>query len=657
MSFSPEFLDELRGRVRLSDVVGRKVRLVRKGREHSGLCPFHNEKTPSFTVNDDKAFYHCFGCGAHGDAIRFLTDSEGLNFRDAVERLAQEAGLAIPDERPEDAERARHRATLHDVNEAAAKWYESQLWTAIGRDALAYLRKRGLTDETIRAFRLGYAPGGGKTALKDGLVARDIEVALLEEAGLLVTPDGERDSFDRFRNRVMFPILDNRGRVVAFGGRALDDAPAKYLNSPETPLFHKGRMLYNLVGARGPARDRNRVIVVEGYMDVISLSQAGFPEAVAPLGTALTEDQIGELWKVVPEPVLCFDGDNAGRRAAARAVERALPLLKPGHSLRFTMLPQGEDPDSFVQTQGTDAFGTLLNEAGGLADLLWSGLIDAHPADTPERRAGFEATVRETLQRISDGKVRHFYESEFRDRMFTLFRPQSTRAGEYGQKRGAGQRTDFNGRSPAGFSRRGAKTIRDQRLDPISGRLSAARLKTTALSRDDAGAQNAAVRSRGREGFLILSVINHPALIDPHGEELLTIEFRNGDLDKLRSEIIRIAASVPDLDMIRLRSHLKDQGYGRVLASLDKALEPVWLLKPNAALVDVETGWRHVLGLHRQVTVLQHERERLEAELEQELSDDAYDRLKGVLREIEEAEGREANLTGFGIASGRNITG
>ncbi|MEX1147571.1 MAG: DNA primase, partial [Sphingomonadales bacterium] len=422
MSFTPEFLDELRGRLRLSEIVGRKVRLVRRGREFTGLCPFHSEKTPSFTVNDDKAFYHCFGCGAHGDAIRFLTDSEGLPFPEAVERLAGEAGLALPARDPQAEARAKARAGLKDVQAMAAKWFESQLWSASGSEGLAYLRRRGLDDQTIRRFALGHAPEG-RTALLDGLKARGLDDAQLRDSGLIVYPEDGRPAIDRFRNRVMFPIRDVRGDVVAFGGRALGDVPAKYLNSPETPLFHKGNMLYNLDLARSAARDRGQIIVVEGYMDVIALNAAGFEQAVAPLGTALTEDQMRLLWRVSPEPVLCFDGDTAGMRAAGRAVERALPLLEPGYSLHFAILPAGEDPDSLVQSAGADAFTAVLGKGRSLAEMLWESLTRGVDIDTPERRAGLERAVMGRLNDIADNRVQSFYRDDFRARLRELFSP------------------------------------------------------------------------------------------------------------------------------------------------------------------------------------------------------------------------------------------
>lgn len=642
MSFTPAFLEELRDRIRISEIVGGKVKLIRRGREHTGLCPFHNERTPSFTVNDDKGFYHCFGCGAHGDAIAFLTEAEGLSFRDAVERLAAKAGLPLPTPDPEAARRAERRAPLQNANELAAQWFSAQLHAAAGREALAYLKRRGLSDDTIRTFRLGFAPSS-RTALTDALSARGVTPQMAVEAGLLIAPEDGGAPFDRFRNRVMFPILDNRGRVVAFGGRAMDDAPAKYLNSPETPLFHKRRTLFNLFNARNEARKRSEILVVEGYMDVISLAQAGFPHAVAPLGTALTEDQMQELWRVAPEPVLCFDGDAAGQRAAARAVERALPHLKPGHSLRFALLPDGLDPDDLVKARGAEALTALIAESRPLSDMLWDILAAEHPADTPERRAGLEQAAWSTVARIADSKVRKFYEADIRNRISALWRPPA----DNGYRAGAGR-----GRGPAPYGRnRRSGGWRSGRIDERKLPASAA-LRETALAREDEAA-----RSRMREGLLLLCAINHPTLLDSFAEEIMGLEIRNPDLDKLRSEIIRIAVSIPGLDSARIRDHVKQQGYGAILDSLDAALAPVWFAQNDAALVDVERGWRHVAGLHQQFLGLERERKRVEDELAQELSDEAFARLQALLKEFEEAEGREANLAGFGVASGRLTAG
>lgn len=422
MSFPPRFLDELRTRVPLSGVAGRRVRLQRRGREFSGLCPFHNEKTPSFTINDDKGFFHCFGCGAHGDVITFEMRSSGLSFPDAIEKLAAEAGLEVPQSSPEDKDRARRHASLHEVVEAAAVFFEKQLRLPAGRDALDYLRRRGLDDDTIARFRLGFAPGGN--ALKAALRREEVGENLMAAAGLIGIPEDGRPAYDVFRDRVMFPITDRRGRAIAFGGRVMGDGQPKYLNSPDTDLFQKGHVLYGLAQARGPALEKGTIVVTEGYMDVIALSRSGFAHAVAPLGTALTEPQIEELWRQAPEPILCFDGDAAGRRAAQRAAERALPLLRPGLSLRFAMLPQGKDPDDLLRGEGASAMAAILDGAIPLSEAVWRGLIDGRKADTPERRAALEKDARDMVGRIGESGVRQNYEQEMRRRIRESFFPR-----------------------------------------------------------------------------------------------------------------------------------------------------------------------------------------------------------------------------------------
>src|SRR5215470_14590334 len=432
MSFTPQFLDELRQRLSLASVIARKVKLTRRGRESTGLCPFHNEKTPSFTVSDEKGFFHCFGCGAHGYVIGFVMRSEGLSFPETVERLAREAGLPLPVSSPEERQRAERQATLVTAMETAAAWYEQQLGTSAGRGALDYLRRRGLTPDTTARFRLGYAPEG-RTALREALARAGVSQELALEAGLI--GKGEDGAlFDRMRGRVIFPIADRRGRVIAFGGRILGDGQPKYLNSPETALFHKGRTLYGLGQALRPAKDASEVIVAEGYMDVIALAQAGFPQAVAPLGTALTEEQIAELWRLVPEPILCFDGDVAGERAAARAADRALPLLKPSQSLRFALLPAGEDPDSLIRGAGTPAMRAALDQSLALAEVVWRGATAGRRLDTPERRAGLRHELRQLLARIADRGVQEAYRAEFEARLDALFNPGAP-AGQRGARR------------------------------------------------------------------------------------------------------------------------------------------------------------------------------------------------------------------------------
>src|SRR5262245_3140484 len=371
MRFPPALLDEIRARLPVSQVVARKVALKRAGREFKGLSPFKTEKTPSFTVNDQKGFYHCFASGEHGDVFTFLMKTEGLSFPEAVERLAQEAGVPMPQSGPRDTEAEDRRGRLYELIAASAAFFEKQLEGPQGREARLYLAKRGLGPEAIARFRMGYAPNS-RSALKEHLASAGFTAVDMVASGMLIAGEDIPVSYDRFRHRVMFPIADLRGRAIAFGGRALDpDTPAKYLNSPETPLFHKSAVLFNAHNARGPSHDRGRIIVVEGYMDVIALALSGFPETVAPLGTALTEDQIRLLWRMAPEPILCFDGDAAGRRAAFRAVETVLPHLRPGHSLQFAFLPNGLDPDDLVRQHGPEAMRDILeNRTRALFDVL-----------------------------------------------------------------------------------------------------------------------------------------------------------------------------------------------------------------------------------------------------------------------------------------------
>lgn len=412
MSLSPQFLDELRARTLLSALVGKSVKLQRAGREYRACCPFHNEKSPSFYVNDEKGFYHCFGCGAHGDAIRWMTEKQGLPFIDAVKELAATAGMELPAPDPRAAERAERAKSLHDVMEAAAAWFEEQYAGLPGAAARAYVDKRGLSAATRKMFRIGYAPDS-KGALRKALAR--FGDAMLVEAGLLIEVEG-KEPYDRFRDRLMIPIRDPRGRVIAFGGRIIGQGEPKYLNSPDTPLFDKGRTLYNLDRAAAAARSRGRMIVVEGYLDVIALSQAGIDEAVAPLGTALTEFQIERLWRQVDIPLLCFDGDGAGQKAAFRAATRALPVIAPGRSLAFLTLPAGQDPDDVVRSGGASAFEQLARAPEPLVDRLWNHEVAAAPLATPEQRAGLRKRLNELAQSIGDADVRSQYQAEFRER-------------------------------------------------------------------------------------------------------------------------------------------------------------------------------------------------------------------------------------------------
>ena len=417
MSLTPQWLDELRARTSLSALIGRSIKVTKAGREYKACCPFHNEKTPSFTINDEKGFYHCFGCSAHGDAIRWMTDQRGLSFMDAVKELAASAGMDVPAADPQAAKQAEARAGLHDVMAAAQDYFVAQLAGLEGAVAREYLAKRGLNAAIIKEFGFGFA-ADGRNKLRESL--KSFGDALLIEAGMLISVE-DKEPYDRFRGRLMIPIRDARGRVIAFGGRILGEGEPKYLNSPDTPLFDKGRTLYNLDKCSPASRQTGRVIVVEGYMDVIALAQAGFPDVVAPLGTALTEQQLAMLWRMTEKPLLCFDGDNAGQKAAMRAAGRALPLLKPGHSLQFVTLPEGQDPDDLVKASGPKALTALLEAAEPLVDRLWNAEKAAEPLDAPEDRAALKQRLGAHMANIADGEIRRHYADAFRERFDALF--------------------------------------------------------------------------------------------------------------------------------------------------------------------------------------------------------------------------------------------
>lgn len=419
MALPPAFLDELRARTPLPGLIGRKTRLLKSGRNWKGCCPFHGEKTPSFYVYDDH--FHCFGCGAHGDAITFIMRAEGAAFPEAVERLAAEAGLEVPKPSPQEAARERRTRDLHAVMAAAAEAYHRRLFLPEGRPALDYLLKRGLTEATIRAFQLGWAPSGRGAIMAD-LRPEDITEDQLLEAGLLRAGEAGDPPRDFFYARVMFPIRDRRGRVIAFGGRILGDGQPKYVNSPETPLFRKRMGLYGLDLAREGAFRGARVVAVEGYMDVIALHQAGFTGAVAPLGTALTPEQLEELWRLSPEPVLCFDGDAAGARAAARAAETALPLITTERTLRFATLPAGEDPDTLTARGGRAAFDAVLDAAQPMAEALYGLITDGRPAGTPEQRAALRNRLSGAAGAIQDKALAGEYRRVLLDRFFATSR-------------------------------------------------------------------------------------------------------------------------------------------------------------------------------------------------------------------------------------------
>jgi DNA primase len=613
VSFPPAFLDQLRSRLSIAEVIGRRVRLVKKGREHSGLCPFHNEKSPSFTVSEDKGFFHCFGCGAHGDVVGFVMRTENLSFPETVERLAAEAGLEVPRMAPGDRERSERLTGLASLSDLAAKWFESQLAARPGEAVRDYLKRRGVTAETASRFRLGYAPNS-RTALKEAMLARGATEAMLIEAGLLIKPD-DGPSYDRFRDRLMFPIADRRGRIVAFGGRTMGDASAKYLNSPETPLFSKGRMLYNHAMAREAAPAAGTVVVAEGYMDVIALSQAGFAHAVAPLGTALTEDQMGELWRLAPEPILCFDGDAAGIRAAQRAADRCLPLLLPGRSFRFALLPAGQDPDDLIRDKGREAMAAVLDGAIPLAELLWRRETEGKAFDTPERRAGLKQDLDRLAAQVGDEAVRGHYLSEFRDRFRRFLNGQQGASG--------GNQARRAGPMPRGGGRGGAN------LPPPGSPLPAA----------------AGGRAIRREQLLVAALLHHPGLLEDYAEELAAIELQSTELDRLRRSILHAASRPDGLDAAALRRHLTEAGFADLVARLagPNVRYEERFIQPGADRDTVETGWSVLLAPYRRLA-LEHDLKQAEAALQQDQSSANLNRLTAIQRQIQDLKSRERAL-------------
>lgn len=522
MSLTPAFLDELRARVSVSSVVGRRVKLVRAGREMKGCCPFHNEKTPSFHVNDDKGFYHCFGCGAHGDVIRFMTDNMGLPFMEAVKQLAGEAGLEVPAASPEAREKARVADSLTELTARAATWFQAQLAGDAGAAARDYLDRRGVTADVARRFGLGLALDG-RTALRSHL--KDAEGQALLDAGLIGSnEDGE--IFDRFRGRLMFPIRDRRGRVVGFGGRALGDVQPKYLNSADGPLFDKGRLLYNLDLAGPAARQSGRLIVVEGYMDVIGLAQAGIADAVAPLGTAMTETQLALAWRLVDEPILCFDGDGAGVRAAIRAAGRALPLLQPGKSLRIAALPAGQDPDDMCRSGGAAAFEAVLAAAVPLIDHIWASETAGLELATPERRAQAKVNLLKMVDEIGDPLVKQEYRNTIRNRFWEQFGPRRERLNWQPQARGGRRR---------------------EQVPPPSDE----------LKRIAAGSVMPMLTS------IFDGLLKRPSLADAHGDALISLGAQSAQskkLDAVLHGVMEILSSRPGLDEQEVISHLWKTG-------------------------------------------------------------------------------------------------
>ena len=665
MRFPPQFLDELKARLPVSEVVGKRVKLVRAGREFKGLSPFNKEKTPSFFVNDQKQAWFDFSSGKNGSIFDFVMESEGVSFPEAVERLAQMAGVPLPKVSREDEARAARAKSLHDVMELAAKFFEATLASRAGAKARGYLADRGLDAATQLKFRLGYA-SNERYALKEHLGSHGIPTEDMVEAGLLVAGDDIPLPFDRFRDRVMFPITDLRGRVIAFGGRALEkDAPAKYLNSPETPLFHKGATLYNIAAARQAAHAAKStqaaqeyagapLIAVEGYVDVIAMVTAGFAATVAPLGTALTEDQLGLLWKMADEPTLCFDGDNAGLRAAYRAVDLAMPRLKPGKSLKFALLPQGQDPDDLFRSGGREAIAEVIAAARPLAAMLWARETEGRAFDTPERRAALEARINEVTSAIGDDSVRKYYRQDFNARLSQFFAPAQGPRGGRENWRQTGRQQNWRERGERGQGGDWQRAGAGSRPAPGKAGPYVVVSNQMAASPVHRGHRSAVPR---REALILQAALNHPWLLHDHLEELASLEFRHAEAERLKGALIDVVAAAGAADAAAVKAELAARGLGELAERLAAAITTpsVWGARSEAAPDDVLVTWQQLVALHRQWHSLVKELKDAEQALGQDASEANYLRLRDVKARLARMDGTEALIEGFGASSGRGV--
>jgi DNA primase len=633
MKFQPEFLDEIMARLPVSEVVGARVKLRKAGREWRGLSPFTSEKTPSFFVNDQKRFFHDFSSGKHGSIFDFLMETEGMTFPEAVERLAGMAGLALPRRSDAEAAEDKKRASLIEVLALAARMFEANLQQPIGAKARGYLSDRGLGPAVQQRFSLGYA-SPERFHLRDALAAKGVGADQMIEAGLLIHGEDIAVPYDRFRDRVMFPIHDRSGRVIAFGGRAMEPgAKAKYLNSPETALFHKGALLFNHHRARKTAHDSGEIIVVEGYIDAIAVSEAGFPNVVAPLGTALTADQCALLWGIASEPILCFDGDSAGRRAAFRAIETALPLIGASKSLRFALLPEGQDPDDLIRLSGPAAMADHLKGALPFADMLFLRETDGERFDTPEQRASLERRLREAVRKIADEPLRRHYQADVKRRLATLFGDDRERPG-----RGDGRaRRAFGSGRGGPFPARGPRTgLAEAPLQPQS------KLGRRALF-------------PARETMILAIALGHPSLLERRCEDLAAGEFAGAGLGAFRDALLAAPAEALE-SSVALAGWLNGAGRGpereRILAAAAK-MPDWWCMRPEAATDDADLALRQGLALHRRAGALHRDLKLAERSLAAEPNELNLARLLDIKANLADLVDAEAAIDGFGDGSGR----
>ncbi len=637
MSFPPSFLGELRDRLPMSEIAGKRLRLTRAGREFKACCPFHNEKSPSFYINDDKQFFHCFGCGAHGDVIGFAMRHDRLSFPEAVEQLAALASMEVPRDTPVDREKFDSEKRLYQLLERTTAFFEEQLFLPAGREALNYLRGRGLSDEAISRFRLGYSPNDGQALIRK-MLGEKYKIDELITVGLAKKSEQRDEVFSFFRHRVMFPIGDRKGRTVAFGARILGEGEPKYLNSPDHLLFHKGKLLYGLSRARAALAQNQPLIVAEGYMDVIALVEAGYSGAVAPNGTALTEDQLTVLWKLLPpaeardpgrdySPILCFDGDNAGQRAAARAVERALPLLTPAQTVRIATMPPGRDPDDLLKQSGKPAMDAVLKQAKPFIEAVWDMTLSGRRLQTPEERGAFIASLKQRITRIANEQLRQLYNDDIQKRLAAAFNWRASGFKDANGYRGANAYSDipYRKRPPA------ALETRVSRGPPLTAR-------------------------RQREKALLALMINHPDLFTDFGEDFGHIGFATAEFEALRQRVTALLCldSPEPLDAPGLYRHLSatgeigedslwQAGLAEVLS--ESTYMHVSFARPGRSFEQARQGWRSIWSkmLEEQLkTDLENARRRYA----EDSSDESYTRLMA-LREQIECLSREGDDQGF----------
>lgn len=642
MRFTDHFLEEIRNRISITQVVGEHVLWdKRKSQPQKGdmwaCCPFHGEKSPSFHAEDRRGRYHCFGCGASGDIFRFLTEKTGVSFPEAVEILAQRTGMQMParDERQE--QRDRERRTLYEVMDLATTYFMEALAQNVGARARGYLFERGVSGTMQERFKIGYSPDS-RNGLKEFLAHNGVSLEQMIAAGLVVHGPDIPVPYDRFRNRLMFPIADFRGRVIAFGGRALAaDVQAKYLNSPETELFYKRQTLYNGQTARQAAYDGKALVVVEGYLDVIAMVAAGFEGAVAPLGTALTEDHLNLLWRMTDVPVLCFDGDTAGVRAATRAIDMAMPMLKPGKSIKICTLPDGLDPDDLIKQRGRAEFLQLLQNARPLADAVWGIEVAGGIPEAPEQRAALEARLKIRAAGIADASVKKHYQQAFDDKLAATFRPQRQ------------QFNQFQPRNPNadGFSRNFANklNVRAGGKTMVSDTLRNSRLLKGGGAPDFIP----------REAVIVMSLVNHPILAESRIEQLAGIEFQSKSAKLLLGAFLDIVMVHPDLGQDGMHKALVARGFLPTLDNMKALLarQGVWQAEAESAQNDAETGLKHALALHSKAVQLNKELKAAELALGEDLSEQSFERLRDIQNQISSVDGTEALIEGFGSLSGR----